>query len=59
MAIGPAIGMSSFAFDGFVLRIATGNPAFLGLGPALGVALGFAIGEGLYRRTRQRGGKEQ
>ena len=51
LAIGLAIGMPSFAFIGFALCIATDNPGLLGLGPAIGLAVGIAIGEGLYRRT--------
>ena len=53
IAIGMAIGMPSFALIGFALCIATDNPGLLGLGPAIGLAMGIAIGEGLYRRSRQ------
>jgi hypothetical protein len=59
IAIGLAIGMPSFALIGFALCIATDNPGLLGLGPAIGLALGIAIGEGLYQRSRQREGKER
>jgi hypothetical protein len=51
LAIGLAIYMPSFAAIGIALCAATDNPGFLGLGPA--------IGEGLYRRSRKHGGKEQ
>lgn len=53
LGIGLAVGMPSFALVGFVLCIATGTPGLLGLGPAIGLAVGIAIGEGLYRRSRQ------
>ena len=53
ISIGLAIGMPSFALIGFVLCIATDSPSFLGVGPAIGLAVGVAIGEGLYRRRRQ------
>ena len=53
ITIGLAIGMPSFALIGFILCIATDSPGFLGLGPAIGLATGIAIGEGLYRRSRQ------
>jgi hypothetical protein len=51
LAIGLAIYMPSFAAIGIALCAATDNPRFLGLG--------LAIGEGLYRRSRKHGGKEQ
>ena len=57
ISIGLAIGMPSFAFIGFIVCIATDSPSFLGLGPAIGLALGIAIGEGLYRRRRRREGR--
>lgn len=50
IAIGLAIAMPIFALIGFALCIATGKPGFLGLGPGMGLALGIAIGEGLYLR---------
>ncbi len=59
IGIGMAIGMPSFALVGFLLCIATDNPGLLGLGPALGLAIGIAIGEGLYRRSRQSEGNKR
>jgi hypothetical protein len=53
ISIGLAIGMPSFAFIGFLLCLTTDSPSFLGLGPAIGLAIGVTIGEGLYRRSRQ------
>jgi hypothetical protein len=55
LAMGLAIYMPGFS----ALCAATDNPGFLGLGPAVGAALGIAIGEGLYQRSRQRKGKER
>jgi hypothetical protein len=54
ISIGLAIGMPSFALIGFILCIATDTPSFLGLGPAIGLTIGIAIGEGLYHRRGQR-----
>jgi hypothetical protein len=59
IGIGMAIGMPSFALVGFVLCIATDNPGLLGLGPAIGLTMGIAIGEGLYRRSRQSEGNKR
>ena len=59
IAIGLAIGMPSFALIGFILCIATDSPGLLGLGPAIGLAVGIAIGEGLYRRSQQRGARDE
>jgi hypothetical protein len=53
MAIGMAIGMPIFALAGLILCIATDNFGLLGVGPALGLAMGIAIGEGLYQRGQQ------
>ncbi len=55
MTIGLAIGMPSFALIGFALCIATDTLGLLGVGPAIGLTIGIAIGEGLYRRSQQRG----
>jgi hypothetical protein len=53
MTIGIAIGMPVFALVGFIVCIATDNPGLIGVGPAIGLAMGIAIGEGLYQRRRQ------
>jgi hypothetical protein len=55
IAIGLAIGMPSFAFIGLALCLATESLGLLGVGPAIGLTIGIAIGEGLYRRSQQRG----
>jgi hypothetical protein len=57
LAIGLAIGMPSFGLIGLALCIATDNLGLLGVAPAIGLAMGIAIGEGLYRRSRQRQGQ--
>ena len=59
MAIGLAIGMPSFALIGFALCIATDNLGLLGLAPAIGLAMGIAIGEGLYQRSRRGEGNKK
>jgi hypothetical protein len=56
MAIGLAIGMPIFGLIGAALCLATGNAGLLGVWPAIGLAIGIAIGEGLYRRSLQRKG---
>ena len=53
IAIRLAIGMPSYSLLGFFLCIATDSPGFLGLAPAIGLAIGVSIGEGLYRRSRR------
>jgi hypothetical protein len=53
IGIGMAISMPTFALVGILLCIVTDNLGLLGLGPAIGLALGVAIGEGLHRRSRQ------
>jgi hypothetical protein len=55
MGIGLAVGMPSFALIGFLLCITTDNLGFLGLGPAIGLTIGIAIGEGLYQWGTQNG----
>ena len=51
VGLGMAIGMIAFAPLGIVLAIATGTFGLLGIGPAMGVAVGVALGEGLYQRS--------
>ena len=53
MGQGMAIGMAMFAPLGIVLSIVTDNPGLLGIGPALGVSIGIAIGEYLYKRNKR------
>jgi hypothetical protein len=58
LAMGLAIYMPSFSAIGIALCAATDKPGFLALGPAIGAALGMAVGEGLYRRSRGRQERE-
>ena len=51
LGLGMAIGMIAFAPLGVVLAIATDTLGLLGIGPAMGVGVGIALGEGLYRRS--------
>jgi hypothetical protein len=48
--LGLALGMALCAPLGLVLSIATGVHGLIGVGPAMGVALGLALGEHLYQR---------
>jgi hypothetical protein len=52
MGLGMAIGMAMFAPLGIVLSIVTDNPGLLGIGPAVGVSIGVAIGEHLHKRSK-------
>jgi hypothetical protein len=56
LAIGLAIGMPTFGLIGMAVCLATDNLGLLGVGPALGMAVGVAIGEGLYQRSKEREG---
>jgi hypothetical protein len=55
LSVGMAIGMIMFMPLGF-LFILLDNPGLLGIGPAMGIAVGLAIGEQLYRRSQQQPG---
>jgi hypothetical protein len=50
MGQGMAIGMVLFIPVGVIFAILIGNFAFIGMGLPLGVAVGVAIGEDLYKR---------
>ena len=52
MGQGMAIGMAMFAPLGIVVSIVTDNPGLLGIGPALGISFGIAIGKYLYERNK-------
>ena len=56
IGIGMTIGMLLFAPVGLVLFITTDNPGLMGVGPAIGLSIGLAIGDGLYQRHRQKEG---
>ncbi len=53
MGMGMALGMAMFAPIGIALWIVTGNPGLIGVGPAMGISIGVAIGEHLYKRSRR------
>ncbi|MCK5634477.1 MAG: hypothetical protein KAI06_05295 [Anaerolineales bacterium] len=47
---GMGIGMALFMPFGVILWLLLDNPGFLGVGPALGVSVGIALGEAMYKR---------
>lgn len=49
------IGIAIFTGVGVPLSFATGNPGLLGLGPAIGVAFGVAIGSGIEAKHKEEG----
>jgi hypothetical protein len=49
------IGIALFAGLGVPLAIATGNLGLMGIGPALGVTVGVAIGQGIENKYRKEG----
>ncbi|MBN1658688.1 MAG: hypothetical protein JXA93_09820 [Anaerolineae bacterium] len=51
--LGMLIGTLLFMPLGIVLFIVLDNPGMLGLGPAIGVSVGLALGEGLYERQQR------
>lgn len=52
---GIAYGMAIFFSLGVVLSLVTGNHALTGAGVALGLTLGVAFGELIYRREKSKG----
>ena len=58
MGQGMAIGMVLFIPFGIILSILIGNFAFIGMGIPLGVSVGVAIGEDLYKRKIKELGNE-
>ena len=49
------IGIAIFSVLGIPLSIATENPGFIGIGPALGVAFGLAIGQSIENKHKREG----
>jgi len=47
---GIAIGVVLFMPFGVILWLLLDNPGFLGVGPALGISIGIAIGEAMYKK---------
>ena len=52
MGLGMVLGLAMFAPIGIVLSILTDNPGLIGIGPAIGISIGVALGEHLYKRNR-------
>ena len=49
------IGIAIFSGIGIPLSIATENPGFIGIGPALGLAFGLAIGTSIESKYKKEG----
>jgi hypothetical protein len=49
------LGIAIFSGFGIPLSIATGNPGFIGVGPALGVSFGLAIGQSVENKYKKEG----
>ena len=47
---GMAIGMALFMPFGVILWLLLDTPGMLGVGPALGVSIGIALGEAMYKK---------
>lgn len=50
-----AICIALFSGFGIPISIATGNHAFIGIGPALGISIGLSIGSSIEAKHRQEG----
>ena len=55
LGIWMAIGIAIFSGLGIPLSIATDNPGFIGIGPALGIAFGLAIGQSIENKYKEKG----
>ena len=49
------IGIVIFSGFGIPISIATDNAAFIGMGPALGLAVGLSIGSGIEEKMKKQG----
>lgn len=49
------IGIAIFTGFGIPLSFATGNPGLIGVGPAIGVAFGLALGQSIEDKYRKEG----
>ena len=49
---GMGIGLALFIPFGVALWLVLDNPGMLGLGPALGVSIGIALGEAMYKKKK-------
>jgi len=50
-----AIGIAIFSGIGIPLTIATENPGLIGIGPALGVLIGLAVGQSIENKYKKQG----
>ena len=55
LGIWMGIGIVIFSGLGIPLSIATDNPGFIGIGPALGVAFGLAVGQSIENKYKEKG----
>jgi len=55
LGVGIAIGIPIFSGVGIALSNSTGNPGLIGIGPAIGVILGLAIGKSMEDKYRKQG----
>lgn len=55
LGVGMAIGIAIFSGVGVTLSTATDNPGLIGMGPAIGVALGLAYGKSMEDKYRKEG----
>ncbi|MCP3684844.1 MAG: hypothetical protein GY861_19445 [bacterium] len=49
------IFIAIFAGFGIPLSVATGNPGFIGIGPAIGVSIGLAVGQSIENKAKEEG----
>jgi hypothetical protein len=54
IGIGMAIGIAFFSGFGIIFATATDNMGLIGIGPALGVSLGLAIGTGIEKKYKEK-----
>jgi len=50
-----AIGIAIFSGFGVALSASTGNSGLLGIGPAIGVAFGLAVGQSIENKYKKKG----
>jgi len=55
IGVGMAIGIAIFSGVGVTLSTSTGNPGLMGIGPAIGILLGLAIGKSMEEKYRKQG----
>lgn len=55
LGVGMAIGIAIFSGVGVAISTSTGNPGLIGIGPAIGIPLGLAIGKSMEEKHRKKG----